>query len=112
MYIYNEIVSNHGVPPDYGWCRVTFHYIMPNYVIEYIVSAIEYVAKYGQLFLPYYEYLPEKNNWISIGWKHDFPELDYDPQPTAAATATALKKEYLDTQLSDAQYILTKLIIK
>ena len=33
--ILNTIISNKGVPQEYGWIRVTFHFTMPDYVNNY-----------------------------------------------------------------------------
>jgi selenocysteine lyase/cysteine desulfurase len=61
--IYKSIIENKGVPSYYGWCRITFHYSMPKYTIDYIISAIEYIAKNFRLFKKYYLYDTKKNNW-------------------------------------------------
>ena len=39
--VYKSIIDNKGVPSYYGWCRITFHYSMPKYVVDYIINAIE-----------------------------------------------------------------------
>ena len=62
--IYNQIISNQGVPSNYGWCRISFHYTMPNFIIDYIINAINFICKYGNLFQKYYRYYPQKNNWF------------------------------------------------
>jgi len=67
--IYQSIITDHGVPSDYGWCRVSFNYIMTDAIIDYIINSIEYIAKNGHKYVKYYRYIPEKNNWIFKGWK-------------------------------------------
>jgi selenocysteine lyase/cysteine desulfurase len=62
--VYKSILDNNGVPSYYGWCRITFHYSMPKYVVDYILYAIEFVAKNAKSFKPYYIYDSKKNNWI------------------------------------------------
>jgi selenocysteine lyase/cysteine desulfurase len=61
--IIDDILTNRGVPKEYGWCRVTFHYTMDDMTINYILNAIEWVARYGIFFLELYNYSPEKNIW-------------------------------------------------
>jgi hypothetical protein len=39
-----------------GYSRINLPYFYPMYVIEYIVEAIEFVAKYGWLFLSHYAF--------------------------------------------------------
>jgi selenocysteine lyase/cysteine desulfurase len=61
--IYKSIIENDGVPSYYGWCRITFHYSMPNFIIDYILNSIEFVAKNAKKFKKYYLYDSKKNNW-------------------------------------------------
>jgi selenocysteine lyase/cysteine desulfurase len=61
--VYKSILDNQGVPSYYGWCRITFHYSMPKYVVDYIIYSIEFVAKNAKRFKPYYMYDTKKNNW-------------------------------------------------
>lgn len=61
--IYASIINDKGVPPFYGWCRITFHYTMPKYIVDYILKSIEFVAKNAKLFKQFYMYDPKKNNW-------------------------------------------------
>ncbi len=63
-YIYKSIIKNKGVPSFYGWCRITFHYSMPKYIIDYILNAIEFISKNAKIFKSYYMYDPKKNNWF------------------------------------------------
>ncbi|XP_071695197.1 uncharacterized protein [Rutidosis leptorrhynchoides] len=46
-----------------GWTRVSFPYYMSNEEYEFIVSAIEFVAIYGQRFLPLYHF-----DWNTGSW--------------------------------------------
>lgn len=77
MSIYKQIVSNHGVPSDYGWCRVTFHYTMTDNMVDYILYAIQFVVRYGKMFLHEYEYEENPNRWVHRRFKHVFPPLSY-----------------------------------
>jgi selenocysteine lyase/cysteine desulfurase len=65
--IINTILQNEGVPNDYGWVRITFHYTMSDLIIQYIINAIEFIANYGHLFIN--QYLYDKNTNI---WNHRF----------------------------------------
>ncbi|GJS24894.1 pyridoxal phosphate-dependent transferase [Tanacetum coccineum] len=47
-----------------GWTRVSFPYYMSNEEFEFILSAIEFIAIYGQRFLPFYHF-----NWNTGSWK-------------------------------------------
>jgi selenocysteine lyase/cysteine desulfurase len=74
--IINTIVHDEGVPREYGWIRITFHYTMTDFIINYIIKAIDFVSNYGHLFLNQYQY--DKNNNI---WSHKYykeKEVIYD----------------------------------
>jgi len=43
-----------GVKP--GWCRVSMHYVMDDLEVEFLLDAVEFVAAYGELFLPLYDF--------------------------------------------------------
>jgi selenocysteine lyase/cysteine desulfurase len=61
--IHDQIVNDQGNPPDYGWCRVSFHYSMPSFIVEYIIDAIAFIAKNGKKLKKLYTYYPNKNTW-------------------------------------------------
>jgi len=44
-----------------GWCRISFHWTMKPTEINYILYAVKFVAKYGNLFKNYYKYDKSKN---------------------------------------------------
>ncbi|KAM3290321.1 hypothetical protein P3S67_018610 [Capsicum chacoense] len=50
-----------GVKP--GWTRVSFPYYMSKEEFEFILAALEFIAIYGQRFLPMYHF-----NWKSGAW--------------------------------------------
>ncbi|GAU42755.1 hypothetical protein TSUD_77920 [Trifolium subterraneum] len=50
-----------GVKP--GWTRVSFPYYMSEEDFEYILSAIEFVAVYGQRFFPLYNFNLRNGSW-------------------------------------------------
>ncbi|KAK3419230.1 hypothetical protein EUGRSUZ_H04955 [Eucalyptus grandis] len=50
-----------GVKP--GWTRVSFPYYLSEEEFEYIIAALEFVASYGQRFLPLYHFNLKTGNW-------------------------------------------------
>ncbi|KAI3805423.1 hypothetical protein L1987_27788 [Smallanthus sonchifolius] len=46
-----------------GWTRVSFPYYMSDEEYEFIITAIEFAAVYGQRFLPFYHF-----NWNTGSW--------------------------------------------
>ncbi len=52
-----------GVKP--GWARVSLHYLAGDQDIDFLLSAIEFVAEHGHLFLPLYRFC-----WRGGSWRH------------------------------------------
>ena len=43
-----------GVKP--GWCRVSMHYVMDDLEVDFLLDSVEFVARYGGLFLSLYDF--------------------------------------------------------
>lgn len=65
--ISESIQGGKGVPSNYGWCRVSFHYTMTKWEIDYIIKAISIVSENVSLLKKSYTYIPDKNNWQHNG---------------------------------------------
>ncbi|GMR12161.1 MAG: aminotransferase class V-fold PLP-dependent enzyme [Gemmatimonadota bacterium] len=50
-----------GIKP--GWCRIGFHYVMDDAEANYVIDAVEFVARRGRLFLPQYEFDMRAGHW-------------------------------------------------
>ena len=50
-----------GVKP--GWTRVSFPYYMSEEDFEFILTAMEFIADYGQRFLPLYNFNLRNGSW-------------------------------------------------
>lgn len=50
-----------GIKP--GWCRLGFHYTMDQLEVEYLLSAVEFVAESGHLFLQQYRFDHDNGAW-------------------------------------------------
>jgi hypothetical protein len=48
-----------------GYTRVNLNYFIPDEEIEYILSAIEFVANFGWMFLPHYQFEVETGIWVN-----------------------------------------------
>lgn len=109
--IHDQIVNNHGNPANYGWCRVSFHYSMPKYIVDYIIYAIDFIAKYGSQFKKLYKYYPSKNTWMycpnGCAWddfKHIQLSLDnYAQKPNLIY----LDQRVLNKQIKDVLSVVT-----
>ncbi|EFJ29428.1 hypothetical protein SELMODRAFT_91270 [Selaginella moellendorffii] len=88
-----------------GWARLNFAYFMSIEEFEFVLSAIEFVAEYGQRFIPLYEF-----NWRSGAWTF-MPE--FKSKYAALAEEEKLEDElpevkhktYLETAISIAKLL-------
>jgi hypothetical protein len=63
----------HGIKP--GWCRVGFHYVMDDAEAGYVVDAIDFIGRRGELFAPLYRFDAASGAWShgsAIGADEDF----------------------------------------
>jgi selenocysteine lyase/cysteine desulfurase len=51
-----------GIKP--GWCRVSLHYVMDDLEVDYILDAIDFVARQGYRFLPLYNFDVHTGSWL------------------------------------------------
>jgi selenocysteine lyase/cysteine desulfurase len=79
--------GNLGVKP--GWVRLTLPYYASEADLEFILSAVEFVAEHGEAFVPGYEL-----DWRDGSWRHvDRPAHPSMPfMLTAEAVAAAARK--------------------
>ncbi len=54
--------GHEGVKP--GWVRLNFHYLLTDEEFEYLCRAIEFVARYGTLFLQDYRFDEASGRWM------------------------------------------------
>lgn len=66
----------HGIKP--GWCRIGFHYVMDEADVDFIISAVEFIAAKGELFLPWYDFCLKQACWKHINDTNNCPELKLD----------------------------------
>ncbi len=51
-----------GIKP--GWCRISLHYAMDDIEVDYILDAIEFVAREGYRFMPLYDFDMHTGAWL------------------------------------------------
>ena len=54
-----------GIKP--GWCRVSMHYVMDDLEVDFLLDAVDFVARYGGLFLPLYNFDLYDGSWSKKG---------------------------------------------
>jgi selenocysteine lyase/cysteine desulfurase len=56
------VIDGHsGIKP--GWCRVSMHYVMDDLEVDFLLDAVDFVAKHGELFLPLYDFDLSDGSW-------------------------------------------------
>ena len=62
---YRKVINEgyQGIKP--GWTRVNFHYTIPEYEFNFILNAIEFISKFGHVFLSEYQF-----NVLNGEWNH------------------------------------------
>lgn len=66
-----------GVKP--GWARLSFHYLIDDDELEFLIDAVAFVARHGVSFLPLYKF-----DWRSGAWRHRAAESARDAVGHAA----------------------------
>ena len=61
--IYRSCVTDgySGIKP--GWCRISMHYVMDDLEVDFLLDAVDFVAKSGQLFLRLYDFDLRDGAW-------------------------------------------------
>jgi len=57
-----------GIKP--GWTRVNFNYFLSEIEFEFILEAVDFVAREGWRFLPLYRFSPMTGLWDHVDWQH------------------------------------------
>ncbi len=68
-----------------GWVRVNLHYTLSREDIDYMLKAVEFIAREGRHFLKKYVFNIETGEWSHKGYQDHPPvfSLDYDFRPDA-----------------------------
>ena len=85
-----------GMKP--GWVRINIHFTLSLNDIKYIIKVINFIAKYGYLFLKTYELDMQSGEWRFIGWKesiNDFTiENEFEDEMINLSDISKLRKSY------------------
>lgn len=48
-----------------GYTRINLNYFLPAEELDYVLKSIEFIAEYGWMFLPHYQFEPETGIWVN-----------------------------------------------
>jgi selenocysteine lyase/cysteine desulfurase len=107
-----EIVDGwEGIKP--GWTRLNLNYFVSDTVADYLIEAVELIARYGARLLPEYRFAPRTGRWTHVA--HAEPtvrladlRLGEDGSVTMPAAPTVtVGEQALAGYLDEARQILT-----
>jgi len=86
-----------GIKP--GWVRINLHYTLTERDIDFIIKAIQFIARSGTLFLKRYAFNIKTGEWKHLNSKeHDVVfsiESDFSPQTLELSKLAPLRSFYL-----------------
>jgi selenocysteine lyase/cysteine desulfurase len=97
----------HGVKP--GWVRVNFHYSISDAVRDYLVEAVELLARYARRLLPDYTFEPAMGVWRHREAAHSVRAPDLRQVAVGAAPPPddhRLGEDALEGHLREARQLL------
>jgi len=95
-----------GIKP--GWCRVGFHFVMDDAEANFVIDAIDFVAREGVCFLQLYEFDAESGAWCHRDDREETPDFSLqEAMASFGCGRTALgveaRQRRYDLALSEAQ---------
>jgi selenocysteine lyase/cysteine desulfurase len=98
----------------HGWARLTFDYVMPAAVRDYVILAVQLVAEHGWRLLPDYRFDPTTGRWRHrLGPAEPLLSLDavrYGPdgEPAPLPARATAPESILTEHLAEARRILAE----
>jgi hypothetical protein len=82
-----------------GYTRINLNFFIPEEETEYILSAIEFVARFGWMFLPHYQFEVETGIWVNREDKESrvrtwLGQVDYSHGHMAYRSHETVSKHY------------------
>ncbi len=106
-----------GIKP--GWTRVNFNYFITDTVRDYLIDAVDLIARHGHRLLPLYNFDPATGLWrhrspdalpaLRLTDVHFAPDADGTPILTHARKRVTAGEHVLAAQLRDARDLLEAL---
>ena len=101
-----------GLKP--GWCRVGLHWVMDDAEANYIIDAVQFLAREGNLFLNLYDFDLGTGTWKHKYSTSELPEFSLDEalsvdEGEPAILSLALRRQLYKHYLTEAKRIADRL---
>ena len=101
-----------GLKP--GWCRVGLHWVMDDAEANYVIEAVNFLAREGHQFLALYDFDLASGTWVHKYASTTLPEFSLDAalaarQGEPATLSLPLRKQLYRHYMSEAQKIAERL---
>ena len=101
-----------GLKP--GWCRVGLHWVMDDAEANYVIDAVNFIAREGHTFLKLYDFDLSTGTWVHKQITGTLPEFSLDQalnnvDGEAAILSLALRQQLYRHYLTEAQKIADQL---
>ena len=101
-----------GLKP--GWCRVGLHWVMDDAEANYIIDAVQFLAREGNLFLSLYDFDLGTGTWKHKYSTSELPEFSLDEalsvdEGEPAILSLALRRQLYKHYLTEAKRIADRL---
>jgi len=95
-----------GMKP--GWCRIGLHWVMDDAEVDYIIGAVQFIAKYGRHFLSEYGFDLYTGTWEHRQLPTNLPNFSLDSalggdEGEPATLSLPLRKQLYDHYMTEAQ---------
>ena len=94
-----------GLKP--GWCRVGLHWVMDDIEAQYVIDAVNFVARDGHQFLRLYDFDLATGNWKHKYGVSELPEFSLDAalstiEGERAMLSLSLRQQLYDHHMNEA----------
>jgi selenocysteine lyase/cysteine desulfurase len=95
-----------GMKP--GWCRVGLHWVMDDAEVDFIIRAVQFIARHGHYFLSEYGFDIYTGTWEHRRAAHNLPRFSLDEalgndEGEPAILSLPLRKQLYDHYMTEAR---------
>ena len=104
---YRQVVQQGHCGMKPGWCRVGLHWVMDDAEADYVIGAVNFVARYGHRFLALYDFDLSTGTWCHKQDCCTLPKFELDAalnldEGEPAMLSLSLRKQLYDHYMTEA----------